>query len=419
MRFLHYSTYDIRGGAAMAAYKTHDFLRRAGHTSHMAVAHKHSHDKDVIEAPVSSCHYRICKLSRWLRYLKFPRQRTRCHTFNLDYKLPYRSADLCPIDASEVDVICLGWITNFLSVRSIRSICDHYRKPVLWAFMDDEPITGGCHYTLDCARYEQSCGNCPELVPGRENDRSRVVWKRKHKLLSGMPIAFWVGHKEAQEKIRRSSLFSEHRTVILNPGFDESVLRPIDKRIARDLLHIPVDAKVIFFGATMLDEKRKGIDLLLEALESLHSRMGADASRVFVAFAGIGGEDIGSRIRFRNKWLGLLGDQLSLALAYQAADIYVCPSIADAGPMMVPEAMLCGVPVVAFAQGHAKELVDTMNTGVLCEEISVEALAHGLLTALQSDKLAEMGEESAKRALARFSREGFVKRFTGACAELL
>jgi glycosyltransferase involved in cell wall biosynthesis len=49
--------------------------------------------------------------------------------------------------------------------------------------------------------------------------------------------------------------------------------------------------------------------------------------------------------------LGMRRGDAALALAYQAADFFANPSTNDNGPMMVGEALVCGVPVVAFPVG--------------------------------------------------------------------
>ena len=51
MKFLHFSTDDVTGGAALAAYRLHTAMRAAGQQSRMLVRLKKSDDDDVTQMP--------------------------------------------------------------------------------------------------------------------------------------------------------------------------------------------------------------------------------------------------------------------------------------------------------------------------------------------------------------------------------
>jgi glycosyltransferase involved in cell wall biosynthesis len=53
----------------------------------------------------------------------------------------------------------------------------------------------------------------------------------------------------------------------------------------------------------------------------------------------------------KTHYLGRLNDDISLALVYAAADIFVAPSIEDNLPNTVMEALACATPSVAFKIG--------------------------------------------------------------------
>lgn len=71
---------------------------------------------------------------------------------------------------------------------------------------------------------------------------------------------------------------------------------------------------------------------------------------------------------------GLLhGDELSRA--YASAEIFAFPSLVDAGPMVIGEAMASGLPVVVFNQGGARDTVIHGETGFVAKD-STEFLAY-------------------------------------------
>jgi glycosyltransferase involved in cell wall biosynthesis len=83
--------------------------------------------------------------------------------------------------------------------------------------------------------------------------------------------------------------------------------------------------------------------------------------------------------------LGLLANNEQLAAAYQAADIFVCPSIEDAGPMMINQSIMTGTPVVSFEMGVALDLVITGETGFRAKLKDSADFARGLNDILQLD----------------------------------
>ena len=67
------------------------------------------------------------------------------------------------------------------------------------------------------------------------------------------------------------------------------------------------------------------------------------------------------------KTVSYVADQNILAKYYSAADILLYPSIADNCPLVVLEAMACGLPVVSFETGGIPELVEHKVNGYIAE----------------------------------------------------
>jgi glycosyltransferase involved in cell wall biosynthesis len=368
LRILHFSTGDSAGGAAQAALRLHAALVDAGHDSRMIVRQKGSGRADVLEVPQS--------LKPWrARARRLARRRTPTPppAFNLDVTPDIRR-DLF-YSAGEVDVIVLHSITRLLTVREIRSIHEHYRAPLVWALADQAPLTGGCHYSYDCDGYTVRCGRCPQLGSDREGDRSRTVLDRRLELLSPLSIVFVAASSGVEGWVRRSAAFGSHRVERIPAISDDRVFRPFDRRPARDLLDVPQDARVVLLGAGSLVHPRKGVvEYALPALGLL------DDPRLFVLTVGARGDELD--LPCPGRALGPLSDPVAIALTYQAADVYLCPTIADAGPLMIPESLLCGTPVVAFDVGYAIDLVHDGETGAVVRSRHPADLAAALRTVM-------------------------------------
>jgi glycosyltransferase involved in cell wall biosynthesis len=407
MRILHFSTYDLFGGAAKASYRLHTALRNAGHSSRMIVREKSSNDEDVLQVATRPVLVNVRRIQRRVSQLRGTLPK---YMFNHDREPEIDTRFFFTEGKGSVDIVCLHWITGLLTTRLIHRLHEHYQCPLVWVMMDQEPVTGGCHYSLGCDRFMNQCGRCPQLNSSRVNDRSRIVWNRKSRYIRDLPLTFAVPTSWAAAKVRESSLFREHRVEVVPLAIDIKTFRPFDQSAARDLLHLPQSKQIIFFGATYLEEPRKGMSFLVEALKHMASRLDHQTADIFLVVAGANGSRILAELPFDGKALGDLKDDSNLALAYQAADIFVCPSIEDAGPMMIPEAMLCGTPVVAFNTGGAPDLIETNRSGYLAAYKDSADLGKGIYEVLTAENLPAMRADAHERAVKAHSATAVADR---------
>jgi glycosyltransferase involved in cell wall biosynthesis len=266
-------------------------------------------------------------------------------------------------------------------------------------------MTGGCHYSFGCDGFKNECGSCPQLNSTDNNDHTRATWLRKKQYLAETPIFFVAPTSWGIDRLKQSSLFRCNRVELIPYPLDLKIFRPFDRRIARDLSQLPFDRGVLFFGATYLEDLRKGMKQLIESLRILAELVDADRSfkrdDIFLLIAGLNGKEFMKDLPFPARYAGHFNDELTLSLAYQAADVFLCPSIEEAGPMMIPEAMLCGTPVVAFNTGGAPDLIETKRNGYLAKLADPQDFAHGIFELLKSESLPAMrvaAHESAARA---------------------
>ncbi len=415
MNILHFSTEDITGGAARAAYRLHSALREAGQHSQMVVGRKMSDDDDVRQLPPpppQPLRSRFKRLRKYIPGFRIPHLVAN-YTFNFDLEPHIDKQSLFDGSLDRAEIIGLHWITGLLNTSLIRELYDRHRCPIVWVMADQEPMTGGCHYSFGCDGFKIECGRCPRLDSNDKNDHSHLTWQRKRRYLTEIPIIFIAPTSWGIDRVRESSLFCGNRVELIPYPIDTKIFRPIDRRIARDLLNLPFDKKIIFFGATYLEDRRKGMKQLIDAFEKLVGLI--DCSKVikrediFLFVAGLNGKDLMAGIPFAGRYAGHLNDEITLALAYQSADLFVCPSIEDAGPMMIPEAMLCGTPVVAFNAGGAPDLITTMKNGYLAQPADTDDLARGIYLTLVSDSTQAM-RESARAVAERAHTPSVVAR---------
>lgn len=321
---------------------------------------------------------------------------------------------------SSPEIIIVHFISHFLSVSDVRALHEATGASVVWNLLDMALMTGGCHYAWDCRGYESQCGNCPALRVRYAHDTSARVWKLKARAIANTPGIVVAGSSLLARQARASSLFrnSPIETVLLGVSPDQ--LQPLDRQAERESFGISGAGKLIFFGAQRFNQRRKGMDKLLEALEHLRARWPAPQPLPSILSAGDATDfqPIAS-LGFEHRNLGFVNAK-TLARAYAAADVFACPSVEDSGPMMINEALMCGTPVVAFDMGVARDLILPGETGQIAPLADTDAFADGLLQLLSQDEAAAraVGRRCREVALARCTPELQVSRFVEICERL-
>ena len=178
------------------------------------------------------------------------------------------------------------------------------------------------------------------------------------------------------EQARNSSLFGSMETHVIPNGIDVQIYKESNRNSARKILNIEPDSKIILFGSSSLRDGRKGISLIPEILSTLKHELPSE--KIGVLFFGSQNSSILSELPFPSKYLGHLFDDYSLACAYQAADVFITPSLQDNLPNTVMEAMACSTPCVAFDKGGMPDMIDHLVNGYLAQPFDIRDFALGI-----------------------------------------
>jgi glycosyltransferase involved in cell wall biosynthesis len=404
---LHLATFDTHGGAAVAAIRLVESLRRRGHDARLLVREKataHPHVEALAREGGAPAAPRADPAVAQLAWLFTQRARsTRSDT-------PF-SSDLPACDVAghpavrAADVLHLHWVTGFLSAGAIRRLQD-FGKPIVWTLHDEFPFTGGCHYADRCRDFTGTCARCPQLEPGAQG-LARLTLADKRDRIDPRRLALAAPSRWLATRARESALFRKARIDVVPYGIDVAARRTISPDAARTALGIPADAVVVFASSVNHRETRKGDAHLVDALGLLHaSRFGRTAGldrRLLVLTAGAGAAD-GDVGGFTGRALGALAaDDPRLSMAYRAADVFMLPSLADNLPNTLLEAMAAGVPVVAYRTGGIPDFVEDGRNGRLVRRGDVQALADALAALVGDAPLRRrLGDAAGATAVARF-----------------
>jgi len=383
LSIVHLNAYDHHGGAERLVHDLIVTQRAAGHDSLALVGHKTQADSPAISFEIDPDLTRRDEFQRagWPDY-----------EFRGSHRLVGHPA------VEQADVIhahnLYGGYFHPFSLIALSQF-----RAVVWTTHDMQAVTGYCSHALDCTRWENGCGQCPDLNrPGPQLafDNTAALWRDK-KLISDNSRLTLVGASSWMVAQLRRSLFGRHPIHLISNGIDLEVFRPSDRQAARQKLGLPPNSLIVgsLARSGVLSHPLKGglhARATLAALRREHPEM------LFL--------NIGSAEKEPEPWIrSQATDSVeSLREMLNALDFFLHPSIADTAPLSVLEAMACGLPVLGFRIGGVPDFV-TEREGVLVSAGDTQALIEAARELAANGKLRErLGAAARERAVARFSR---------------
>lgn len=266
------------------------------------------------------------------------------------------------------DIINLHWVGGFLDYYSFFS--STLDKPIAWTLHDMNPFTGGCHHSEGCNGFTKKCNSCPQ-VPQQNQHYIQKNWQLKkqadYSFLTIITPSTWLKEKSAS-----SSLFKKNTHFVIPYSVNKNIFKTQNKSFCKSLFNIKTDKKTLLFVSHDISQELKGIKFLVEAIEKL-----ANNIEVLV----IGKKNV--HIAKKNlTYLGPIYDERLMAVAYNAADVFVIPSLEENLPNVIIESICCGTPVVAFAVGGIPEMIEKGENGFQAQRGSALSLKNSIENAL-------------------------------------
>ena len=412
MHILSFNTIEAKGGAAQAANRLCYGLGDLNIKTTMFSLHSASPPRS---APAFSQVTSNIRRFSWYTEqlpLRVYTRRSRRTPWSLNW-FPYAVART--LNALDFDIVHLHWVGGgFVPIQAVAN----FRHPVVWTLHDSWAFTGGCHLPGACLGYQDSCGSCPQLGSRFEHDLSRFIWSQKNNCWRNTEITVVTPSRWLADCARKSSLFSKYPIHVIPNGLDLAVYKLTDKTYARSILKLPLDVKLILFGAVNSTiDRNKGFHLLLSALQQLSVQLTSEAALVVLgATSSSQDPDMG----LPTYYLGHLSDDISLALAYSAADVFVAPSLQENLPYTVMEALACGTPSVAFQIGGIPDLIEHQRNGYLAKSYDVGDLANGIEWVLQDeDRRQSLSQQARKKIEVEFDIKIVSKRYKSLYEQLM
>ena len=371
-KIVHLSVWDS-GGAGTAALRLHLALLNQGYDSKFLVLYKSTDLESVI--PVKR--KEISKSWDWSQYYelwnKFLFQRYPNRPKDLEIFTSVESiADLKDDEnIKNADIINFHWISSLVDFKDDFDVFQG--KKIVWTMHDENPFTGGCHFTSNCQKFQSHCSGCPQLSSNIIQDLSYYQFEIKRNFYKTLDLTIVAPSKWLANKALQSKLLGEKEVFVIPNGLPLGIFHYYDKEAVNNLLKIPLESFIILFGADYFT-KRKGYHFLNDLIPKLPKTI--NGKPVILVTFGSGQTISTSNVPVFN--FGRISNPIMLAMIYSMADIYLHLAMEDNLPNTCIESICCGTPVVAFNIGGIPDIVKHKENGWLAEPYDLEQIIKGI-----------------------------------------
>lgn len=389
IRVLHLAT-TLRGGAGIAARRTHEALLEIGVKSSLICLTNNESSGNSIAISPRPLHVKL--LSKINTFLQ-------SRFFQISDRLvtPVSMYGLSDFDFNQqdFDVLHVHSFYNMLSVKSLREIAEKIPNKKIFVTMHDQRIqTGGCHYSGECRNYEKDCSDCPQVhnfgksfVKNSYQDSMKAL--KNFKNLTLIAPSNWLVNKA-----KLSNITSDINTIMIRNPIPSCFFETTGQKNSK--------SKKIYFVSANLNNSLKGINVFIEAINCLQKdQVKKDFEVVFVGNGNIKGLDPGIKARV----VSAVND-LQMASLLSEAHILVVPSIEDNLPSTMLEALAANCTVIGSRVGGISEVLDaakmpTFKVGDVAE--LVKCLTNSLLDENRPERsvIQEFAYENVARNLLR------------------
>lgn len=400
---LNYS--DLLGGASIAANRLFTALKQFGIEIAFAVIDKNSNNKSIIKLHNKNkinLFNKICK--KILKHFnKFSTGNPILHSVNNKTNI-----DINYINNSSFDLIHLHWVNNnMISIKDISKI----KKPIVWTMHDPWVYCGAEHYPNileNDKRYIDGYTRKNKPKTTRGVDICRKTWNKKKVLWKNKSFHFISPSNYLMESFYKSSLFSNSKCdcKVIPNIVPQNIFKPASKNKLRECFQIPLNKKVIGFGAAYDVNNKKSIKggyLLIDALKKIKEK-----SDYYLILFGNTNDSFLNDIDIDSFSSGVISNPNILSCIYNTLDVFVCPSLLENLPNVCLESLFCGIPVAAFNTGGIPDIVEHKKTGYLAECFNSDDLLNGVNFCI--DNNAFLSENSLKKAQTDFNNDKIIKQ---------
>lgn len=401
IKVVHIST-SVNGGAGSAAYRIHLSLLNNNIDSHFLCLDDNlpkqfiecSKFEKKISIKKSTFVSIVCKKIIWKFKNNIKIYNTRKHKLNEEFRIlnPQLKCDFASLPFAEynilnnpkvqnADIIHLHWVAGFLDYESF------FKKnkiPIVWTLHDMNPFQGIFHYKEDEYTNTNISFNLNKVILELKQN-----WIKKSRAkISIVCPSFWL-----LNCAKNSKIFKKIESHCIRNTINLNIYFPSEISNIKTLLKIPKENTIFLFISENVTNKRKGIDLLINALKYITNPK--------ITLLIIGHLEIQIKLDIDIKILGAVKNQNMLSQYYSVADAFILPSREDNLPNVMLESMACGTPVLAFNVGGMSEVIEDGFNGLKVYSTDAAALTNII------ENFIKTKEQYIKKEIQHFANKNF------------
>ena len=377
MKVYHLSSAPFSGGAARAGFRLHEgLLREPGLESIWLDAEGSAHGPSVLKLPQPTKPSPLLWRMRRKKWAKITSEHFGPTSPPASNPVGWGSIEMFE-KLPKPDVWNLHWVSWFLDWENLLPWMAE-QAPIVWTLHDLNPLRGIWHYEPQPE----------ERTPERLKYEAQAI-EIKRRALAKIPkdrITFIGPSRWMMEECRKSPTTAGFPCENIPYGLDTDVFQERPRERMREIFGIADTEFVIGFVAESINDPRKGMRLLLEALQQL----AATQKNIHLLIAGSG---VIQSTGFATTHVGSIQNGVLLSHFYSACDVFVCPSTQDNLPNTVLEAMACGTPVISNNVGGLPDLLENEKIGVLVGVGKNSTLNFALNSFIKNSKMKELKAE--------------------------
>lgn len=380
MKVIHFSYMDDCG-AGIAAVRYHKLMQEMGITSTLYVCRKTNKDDTIVKLKVKKSKKYVGNFKHKIR--DFIRNQIELFTGKAKemycfYDFDETNAQGCipdlltQIDYKNVDFVFIHWLGGFINSYDMIRLYDVTHAKFIFSMMDLEPVTGGCHYPWLCNNYATNCMDCPALGNGRNLlAHNQLTTKMANYAYLNADI---FSSALYDLELAKKSIIKFNNYYQLYYPIDENIFVPSkNKRNAETI--------TLFANVNAIGDPRKGFNYLLAVLLDIDKRITHKVRFLCLSNKLYKGYKFQNIFFEEFSFCKNVNDLVSL---YQKTDIFLCASIEDSAPMMLQEALLCGIPAITFDTGVGKQFIEDGKQGYVVPRYDIKTFGEKLFLMIEN-----------------------------------
>jgi glycosyltransferase involved in cell wall biosynthesis len=385
MKILEVSDFHYTGGASIAAFRISEALTEQGHhltrissdsptPGHtLTLGRRTKSFLNLFKSLKSNATLRLISLNGFIRQMSLILER-----YNPKFCIFH-------------NIHGAGWPLEIVRVAS--NYC-----PTSWTLHDCSSFLGSYYPTHS------------PLPSDKVKLRLKAHWHSLSKQKTRFPLCA-VTPSEWMNKQATSSSWSDLLVRTIHNPVPSSYFKNRDQGACKQALGVSTEKPLVLCIAGNLEEERKGGNILKEVLNSeLEDINFLLVGRTTNYLAG----------HKKNIYsLGFIQDELSMQIAYNAADIVLHPAPIDNLPNTVAESMSAGTPILAFKTGGLPEMVVSGKSGWLIPEISAQLMAQELHSIVKSKSYKNLRSSTKELAEQLFAPKEIGKQYMELIQEIV